>query len=120
MNNMKAKDFALKVVNEIEEDKFEIKEFKPYMSYESFIGCIVPEAEILRPTGSKDRKGKEIYEGDYLGTDLEYDEFINPLCVYWNDKENRWSLSINGCKEYNLDEFDEYIIIGNKYQGITY
>ena len=48
---MKAKDLVLKVVNEIEEGKFEFNDFKPYMSYESFIGCILADAEILRPTG---------------------------------------------------------------------
>lgn len=60
---MKAKDLVLRVVNELEDGKFEFKEFKPYMTYESFIGCILGDAEILRPTGFIDVKGKEIYEG---------------------------------------------------------
>ncbi|WP_010295949.1 YopX family protein [Clostridium senegalense] len=105
---MKAKELTLRVVNEIEEGKFELKEFKPYMTYESFIGCILGEAEILRPTGRKDRNNREIYESDYLGVELEYDEFINPMCVTWNDKKCCWSLYINGCHEYDLDEFTDY------------
>lgn len=117
---MKAKDLVLRVVNEVEEGKFEIKEFKPYMTYESFIGTILADAEILRPTGLKDRLGREIYEGDYLGVELDYEEFNNPLCVTWDDENSRWSLCINGCNEYNLDDFYDYLIIGNEYQGITY
>ena len=63
---MKAKDLVLKVVNETEDGKYEIKEFKSYMTYESFVGNILADAEILRPTGIKDVTGKQIYEGDIV------------------------------------------------------
>ena len=117
---MKAKDLILRVVNEVEKGKFEIKEFKPYMNYENFIGTILADAEILRPTGLKDRQGREIYEGDYLGIELDYEEFAHPMCVQWSETKHNWSLCIEGCYEYDLDEFDDYLIIGNEYQGITY
>ena len=63
---MKAKDLVLKVVNEVKDGKYEIEEFKPYMTYQNFIGCILGDAEILRPTGVEDVTGKEIYEKDIV------------------------------------------------------
>lgn len=38
---MKANDLKLRGVNEIGKGKFEIKEFKPYMTCENFIDCIL-------------------------------------------------------------------------------
>lgn len=75
---MKAKDFTLKVVNEIAKDKFELVEFKPYMTYASYINCILGDAEILRPTGVKDIEGKMIYE-DYI---IEVEEMIGDKRKY--------------------------------------
>ena len=119
---MKAKELTLKVVNELEKGKFEIKDFKPHMSFESFVGCICEDAEILRPTGVISDNGEEIYEGFYVALDLIRDSFVHPMCVEWDDKESRWGLYIDGCHEFDLAEFEgnDYTIIGNKYQGITY
>ena len=104
---MKANDLVLRVVNEVEEGKFEIKEFKPYMSYESFIGCILADTEILRPTGLKDRNGKEIYEGDIIETD-----------EYWID--NRYFLKKEIQVIYDIRKCNKLrpcIIIGNIYEN---
>lgn len=63
---MKAKDLVLKVVNQTDDGKFELLEFSPCMDNEELIKYILADAEILRPTGEKDIKGKEIYEGDIV------------------------------------------------------
>lgn len=75
---MKAKDFTLKVVNEINDNEFELLDFKPYMSYESFIGCILGDTEILRPTGVIDIEYKMIYE-NYI---IEVEEMIGDKRKY--------------------------------------
>lgn len=125
---MKANDLVLRVVNEIEEGKFEIKEFKPHMEYESFISCILADAEILRPTGLKDRNGKDIYEGDIVKTHEGY-----LMKVIWNDSgfklmfkfkrtyqgeeywETRKDISLNGSddKRWGCE------VVGNIYENPT-
>lgn len=108
---MKAKDFTLRVVNEIDEGKFEIKEFKPYMSYESFIGCILGDAEILRPTGLNDKNGKEICEGDIVSDgDFNYE-------VYQHNS-GQWKAGQFSLWEYISDDETEncWEIVGNIYQ----
>ncbi|MBU3102973.1 hypothetical protein [Clostridium gasigenes] len=83
---MKAENYKLKVVNETEKDKFDLKSFKPYMAFESFIGCIVGEAQILRPAGIRDKNGIAVYEGDlipyHFNEDakgvVKYGEYRNP------------------------------------------
>lgn len=125
---MKANDLVLRVVNEIEEGKFEIKEFKPHMEYESFISYILADAEILRPTGLKDRNGKDIYEGDIVKTHEGY-----LMKVIWNDSgfklmfkfkrtyqgeeywETRKDISLNGSddKRWGCE------VVGNIYENPT-
>lgn len=119
---MKAKDLVLRVVNEIENGKYEIREFKPYMGYESFVGCITGDAEILLPTGIKDEKGNMIYKGDYLCISGEDEDYKNPICVEFNEYKGKWGLYINGCEEWEMDDFDSdsYLIIGNKYTGLKH
>lgn len=83
---MQAQNLKLKVVNETEKNMFECITFKPYESFESFIGCIVGEAIILRPTGVKDKNGIAVYEGDlipyHFNEDakgiVKYGEYRNP------------------------------------------
>ena len=124
---MKANDLVLRVVNEIEEGKFEIKEFKPYMSYESFIGCILADTEILRPTGLKDRNGKEIYEDDIVaypdscepvGYSYERDEFCNFGKVVWVEEYARFDVTNrNDVDSEDVWDPDEIEVIGNIYEN---
>lgn len=116
---MKAKDLILRVVNKIDNEKYEIKEFKPYIAYESFVSGILADTEILMPTGIKDKDEKMIYEGDYIGIDLEPEEFEYPMCVGWDKKREEWALYIRGSREYSMNDFpsDVFLIIGNEYTG---
>lgn len=121
---MKAKDFTLKVVNEIEDNNFEILNFKPYMSYESFIGRILGDAEILRPTGITDVEDDMIYE-NYI---IEVEEMIGDkrkykCIVQYHDSKARFEAKeIRKDMKYIhvfeiLNSLCKLKIIGNVYQN---
>lgn len=123
---MKAKDFKLKVVNEIENGKFEIEEFMPFMAYEDFVGCILGDAEILRPTGIYDIEGNMIYENyiikvediDMLGNRRVYKCVIN-----YNDSDAKFEAKeIRSDMKYihqlsTLNCLCKLKIVGNIYQN---
>ena len=111
---MKASEMKLRVVNKTKEGEYEFIEFSPCMKYEGLIGLITEESEILRSTGMKDKKGVEIYEGDYLEV-VVYDEVIELLTVKWNEDEGCWGLWYKYFR-HTLYEVSECLIIGNKYQ----
>ena len=96
---MKAKDFTLKVVNEINDNEFELLDFKPYMSYESFIGCILGDTEILRPTGVIDIEYKMIYE-NYI---IEVEEMIGDKRKYKCVVKYNSSKAIFEAKDIRID-----------------
>lgn len=121
---MKAKDFTLKAVNEIDENKFELVDFKPYITYTSCINCILGDAEILRPTGIKDIEGKMIYE-NYI---IEVEEMIGDKRKYkcvieYNDTKARFEAKeIRTDMKYIhvfeiLNSLCSLKIIGNIYQN---
>lgn len=121
---MKAKDFTLKVVNEVEEGVFELIDFKPYMSYTNIIDFILEDAEILRPTGVKDLEREMIYE-NYI---IEVEEMVGNkrkyMCVvYYNDSKTRFEAKeIRADMKYiHLMEILNSLciirILGNTYQN---
>lgn len=90
---IKAKDFNLKVVNEIEENEFELLDFKPYMEYKDFVGRILADAEILRPTGIVDINGLMIYENyiiDVKDTDMLGNTENYKCIVTYNESKARF------------------------------
>ncbi|MBB6625239.1 hypothetical protein H7E67_17625 [Clostridium gasigenes] len=121
---MKAKDFTLKVVNEIDEDKFELVEFKPYMTYASCINCILGDAEILRPTGIKDIEGKMIYENYIIEVEERIGDKRKYKCIVkYNDfkarfeaKEIRTDISYTHKMDI-LNSMCWLKVVGNIYQN---
>ncbi|NFI58295.1 hypothetical protein FDA48_18645, partial [Clostridium botulinum] len=114
----------LRVVNETEGGKFEVKEFKPYMSYESFIGCILGDAEILRPTGITDVEDDMIYENYIIEVeDMIGDKRKYKCIVQYNDSKSRFEAKeIRKDMKYIhvfeiLNSLCKLKIIGNIYQN---
>lgn len=122
---MKAKDLTLRVVNETKDGRFEIKEFKPYMAYETFIGCILNNAEILRPTGVLDTEGNMIYENCIIEAkdNIFASEIIKKYVIKYNDSKAKFEVEEIGKDikhTYQLSTLNSLCrlkIIGNIYQN---
>jgi len=84
----------------------------PYVEWQPFQGRPVDEnIELMEFTGVKDRRGKEIYEGDILGLD-DPDDTSKAIVVFHNGafRQQLVRLPIFG------DDWD-WFVIGNIYEN---
>ena len=100
------------------------------MSFDESMGDVLCEKEYDKPhlilmqyTGQKDKKGKEIYEGDIL---REFNAEVNLFIVYFAEDIGQWKLecinedyfcSFDGADYPNGVDSNRFEIIGNIYEN---